>query len=213
LAVWAHAHMQQERLEKVDKKTSWGQSVGNDERGLYDQSTVMVRAIESVKTDAPTDQKPANPTGPGETDVRNLKSGHHWRIGPIKSADENKKETRDLLSSTSDYKAALIQDMTQRQANSDPASKSQLERIMEIMAETPAGQAVIDAKAYPLPGYESAAKGYEDAMIEVLGSDKALEEMRDRVRKVVIEPYSEASLTDKKERDLKTRLRMRGHHL
>jgi hypothetical protein len=88
-----------------------------------------------------------------------------------------------------------------------------IEGIMEIMAETPAGQAVIDVKENPLPGYGKAAEGYENAMSQVLGGTTALDEMRERVRKRVIEPYSSTTLTDDKERKLKERLRMRGHYL
>lgn len=209
MAVWAHANTEQARLENIEKKTSWSQSVGNPERGLYDQSSVMVRAIESVESYKPTSQKPTNPTGADQTDLHNLKAGHHWRIGPTWDEELAKKNEKnndwDLLTNNADYEAALIQDMTQR--------KSQLEPIMEIMAETRAGQAVIDFEKNPLPGYETAAAGYESAMIKVLGDAKALDEIRERVYKKVIEPYSETTLTDKNELDLKERLRMRGHYL
>jgi hypothetical protein len=209
MALWAHAHMEKDRLENIEKKKSWSQSVGNPERGLYDQSTVMVRAIESVKSYKPKKQKPTNPSPEGQTDVHNLKAGHHWRIGPTWDEELAKKNEVnhdwDLLTNDQDYQDALAQDMEQR--------KDQLESIMEVMAETPAGQAVIGFEKHQLPGYRSAAEGYERAMIQVLKDKEAFDKMRERVYEKVVEPFSSDTLKDKNEYKLKMRMRMRGHHI
>ncbi|KIG14043.1 hypothetical protein DB30_07310 [Enhygromyxa salina] len=78
----------------------------------------------------------------------------------------------------------------------------QLQRILEVMAETEGGQKV-------LLGSTPAASGFNQALVEVLGEDEA-KQLKAEVKGKVIDPYDGLKGNEKA---FKLRMRRRGHYL